>query len=225
MNLPEFSPGEGATNEPESPLSPEQSEEASRRYPVLLVLGGGFKREPASPPALTSESHMRILAAGEMFKQGMIGKIVLAGGKTAGDDNPSEAQVMKAYLQKKYPRISDENIILEENSVDTSENMENINRLLEERGFNEAILLTSELHLKRAEQLARQYNLNIIEGHAAEDEIINRSPRHYERFVDNYTASCGYKMAQVKEFILRSLLVVDRGGKIPRFLAHQTRGR
>lgn len=236
MISPEFPLGEEVTKDrPSDDLSPEQGEEVSHSFPVLLVLGGGWAKTPdSSIPGLSRESHMRVLAAGEMFKAKITDHIIFAGGKTAGDENPSEAEAMKDYLQKKYPEITDESVILEDGSLETSENMENTLKLLDRRGFDEAMILTSETHLKRAEQLAQTYlqraeqstegnKIKITAGHTAEDQIIFRSPRHYEKFVENYTTSSGYKLAQVKEFILRSLLIIDREGKIPRYLAHKTR--
>ncbi len=228
MISPEFSPGgEEAKFESVEDPSDENREKLTQSFPVLLVLGGGFKKaestQPQVAPRLSRESRMRVLAAGEMFKAGIIGNIILTGGKTAGEDSPSEAEAMKFYLQSKYPQILDENITLEDSSLETSENMENMKGILDGKGLDEAIILTSETHLKRAEQLAQKNDLNIIAGATAEDQIISRSPRHYERFVESYTTSSGYKISQIKEFILRSLLVIDRGGSIPRFIAHQTR--
>jgi len=228
MISPEFSPGEtDAKSEFAEDPSSENHERLTQSFPVLLVLGGGFKKAESIQlqvePGLSRESRMRVLAAGEMFKAGIIGNIILTGGKTAGGNNPSEAEAMKLYLQSKYPQILDEHITLEDSSLETSENMGNMKEILENKEFDEAIILTSETHLKRAEQLAQENHLNIIAGATAEDQIISRSPRHYERFVENYTASSGYKISQIKEFILRSLLIIDRGGSIPRFIAHQTR--
>lgn len=205
----------------------ESGEDLSDNYPALLVLGGGFiqtaDNKQNDTPKLSLESRMRTLAAGEMFKSGLIDKIIFSGGKTGGNNNPSEAEAMRSFLLSKYPQIKEQNIILEENALETSENMRNIKEILDKNGLDEAVVLTSEAHLARAIILAKKNEINVVSDATAEEEIISRSPRHYQKFVEKYSASTGHKISQIREFLLRSLLVVDRRGRIPQFLAHQIR--
>jgi len=41
---------------------------------------------------------------------------------------------------------------------------------------------------------------------------------HYEKFVENYLKSGRVKKEKIKEAVLRSLLVIDSKGKIPRII-------
>lgn len=222
MNSPEFGPSVNPDNLDIEPIA-EQEPTAEREpsFPVVVVLGGGFKRTDLGVE-LGLPSRLRVLAAGEMLKDGIAKRIILSGGKTAGEENPSEAEVMRDYIHKRWPDIELDRIILEEESLDTTENMENTKKILDQEGLGEAVILTSKSHLKRAQHLAREYGLEETVGKSAEDELARRS-HHYEHFLERYKRSCESIKARAVEFFISSVMIVNRKGTIFRRIAHRTR--
>lgn len=200
--------------------SPEK--EKSEKFPAIVVLGAGLKDNASNLPSL--ESKMRTLAAGEAFKEGIAEKIIFCGGKTAGEDWPAEAEAMADYLRKKFPEISDEAVVVNRRPIDTSESAEDIMLLLQEQQIPEVILITSMTHLPRAERLFQNYGIKIQSDEAAEKILMRRSP-HYHQFLKSYLLHSPNRWQEKwHEFLLRSLLVVDAKGLIPRHYAHRLRG-
>ena len=73
------------------------------------------------------DGHMRANAAARLYERGHVDKIIVAGGKLDGENNPSLAEVMKNYLVKKY-KVSPEHIETENDSIDTIENADNVRK-------------------------------------------------------------------------------------------------
>ncbi len=92
--------------------------EVPEHFDALVVLGKNWREYPPGKEPqkfklrLSIESKMSVLAAGEMFKEGLIDKIIFSTGKTAGKEYPSEGEEMIKYLKERYPDIPEEAIIL-----------------------------------------------------------------------------------------------------------------
>lgn len=209
--------------ETESNLQSEEElgAEQNKPYEALIVLGGGWKLEFRGKQ-LGADSKMRVLAAGEMFKQGLVSQIILSGGKIAGEDKPSLAHGMKEYLMEKFPNISENSILIEDKSRDTSENAQNTLGLMIKNNIQSAALLTSAAHLKRAARIFHNFGLDVQQGFSAEQELQRRSKR-YEKFVQRLAGSRGIKKSRMREHILNGLLTIDPKARIPRLLAQKTR--
>lgn len=194
-----------------------------QHFDALVVLGKNWKEPPPFPqenrddfkPRLSMESKMSALGAGEMLKQGLIDRIIFSGGKTAGEDYPSEAAAMAAYLREKYPDIPDEMIGLEEESIDTIDNAERIARVLEAHPeLQKLALMTVGFHVARSERIFKDRGIDAY-PFPAEEVLKQRSP-HYERFLNTYEKSGRVTKEKIKELILQSLLYIDPKGGLPR---------
>lgn len=208
-------------NSPEIP-SEEPRGEIPTELPAVVVLGSGFQAEtpPGGPDRLDQWARMRVLAAGMMFTEGLVGPIILTGGRLFKKDSPSVAQSMKDYLLLKFPQIPEDSIILEEESVDTSENAENVTQILRERKIPSAIVLTDEPHLPRAKKLFENYGAEVLTGASAQEKLKTRSKHgHHQKFVERLRQSKEFEDFAKREQILNKLLWIDPHGKIPRFLA------
>jgi len=205
------------------------------KFDALVVLGRIWR--PSKDTAkergihVSLEGKMRTLAAGEMWRAGLTDKIIFSGGKTGGKEWPSEAESMAEYLKKKFPEIPEEAIIMEKESFDTPENAEKVKRILETYGINKIALETSGFHLKRSVKLFEDQGLNVT-GFPAEELLEKRisgvraqkaSSANYEKFVKKFLGSKRQKWENIKEAILRNLLIIDAKGKIPRILTSQIR--
>lgn len=224
--------GEKSLNKKESEPSKEGLPE---KFDALVVLGRIWRPPEGATIErgihVSLEGKMRTLAAGEMYRAGLTDKIIFSGGKTGGKEWPSEAESMAEYLKKKFPEIPNEAIIMESESFDTPENAEKVKAILEKYGINKIALETSGFHLKRSVKLFENQGLKVA-GFPAEEFLEKRtsgvrsqksSPANYEKFVEKFLGSKRQKWENIKEAILRNLLIIDSKGRIPRILTSKIR--
>ena len=225
----------GVENNMENKESFELKEGLPEKFDALVVLGRAWRPSADTTKEqghhLSMEGKMRTLAAGEMYKAGLTGKIIFSGGKTAGKEWPSEAESMAKYLKKKFPEISDEVLIMEKESFDTPENAEKVKALLEKYGINKIAVTTNGFHLERSRALFKNQGLEVC-GFPAEEFLQKRistvrdsksQPSNYQKFVETYLGSKRQKLENIKEAILRSLLIIDAKGQIPRIISSRIR--
>lgn len=121
-----------------------------KTYDYAIVLGGitsyydryfkqiGFNR-----------SVDRLMQAIQLYKKGIVKKIVFAGGDaTILQDNVKEADVIKQYLVE--IGIPLEDMIFENESRNTHENATNVYKLLKPTKSENILLITSAFHMRRS---------------------------------------------------------------------------
>lgn len=128
------------------PVPVEQEEPAQ----AIVVLGGSTS--PRVAPRVTvdlSDSGDRLLQAARLFRAGKAPLIVVSGGIAhEGDAGIPEAISMSEVLvELGIPRNA---ILLEGESRNTHENCREVTTLLEQRGIDEVLLVTSAVHMRRA---------------------------------------------------------------------------
>lgn len=119
---------------------------------VVLVLGCKIWGEEPSP-ALQSRLDRALDYLKELEEQGEEPLIVVSGGKGA-DEPISEAQAMASYLIRQG--VSEERILLEDQSTSTDTNIKYSLALLEERGvkWSHMTIVSNGFHLTRVRMLA-----------------------------------------------------------------------
>ena len=95
--------------------------------------------------------------AWELWRGGLSGELIVCGGR-GGDEPCTEASAMAEYLRERD--VPSAQIYLEDRSVNTVENLRNAQRIMTEKGWKRAILVTSDYHLQRALWLARDLGMN-----------------------------------------------------------------
>lgn len=86
--------------------------------------------------------------------------VAIASGGQGSDENTSEAECIRVYLEKKG--ISSDRIIIEDNSTSTRENMLFSRQILEEMGISgEIAIVSNEYHLLRARTIAKKNGLDV----------------------------------------------------------------
>ena len=100
--------------------------------------------------------------------EGGYGKLVIVCGARGRDEPETEAGAMAKWLIANGVPESD--IVVEEKSADTVENLKNAKAEMEARGLSTAIVVTSDYHLTRALWLAGDQGLDAI-GAAAPGNI------------------------------------------------------
>jgi uncharacterized SAM-binding protein YcdF (DUF218 family) len=169
---------------------------------------------------LSRESRFSSLAAGMLWQPGM--DVLFSTGKTAGPEVPSEASAMKSYLKVHFPDIPDENILMEETSIDTAGNAEEVSHYPNIRSYDHIGLLSVGYHVANAATLFERYGVNIEQKFASEDILRQRSDRH-NHLVDHWKSSDRIKKEETKEAIRRALLFVDRKGRFLRKITNHSR--
>ena len=113
---------------------------------VVIVLGAAAYDRGVSPVYRERLNHGICL-----YQQGLVKKIIVTGGVAKGNKH-SDAYSAKEYvLSQGVPK---EDILMEEASVITQENLENSKALMEKNGYQTAIVVSDPLHMKRAMLLA-----------------------------------------------------------------------
>ena len=100
--------------------------------------------------------------------QGGYSKLIIACGSKGRDEPETEAGAMAKWLMANGVPESD--IVIEDTSTDTIENLLNAKSEMDARGLTTAIIVTSDYHLTRALWLAKDQGLNAI-GAAAPGNI------------------------------------------------------
>lgn len=212
---------------------------------AVVVLGGDVGKDKAGKEEIGFSSKMRLLAAHELYVRGLINKMILTGGLFEKGQQKPLAELMKDFLISLGVPESD--IFLESESKNTSENLLNALKILEEQKLNKVVLETNEYHLERAMQIfsniLKEAGLNVgyeeiaglkiggidFEGISAEDILEQRSP-HYKKLIEGFKfpGALAENPAQalklgLREFLRRIIISVDRDDKIGRFLVQLLR--
>ncbi len=173
---------------------------------------------------LSRESRFNALAAGMIWQPGM--DVLFSTGATV-PGLPSEAEAMKHYMQAHLhgvQPIPDSNTLLEEISIDTAGNAEEVARMLEQMQYSYIALLSVGHHIKNATRLFNKYGVEIDDKFASEDIVRNRSPRH-AAIVEAWEVSDRVKKERQKERVRSVLLhTIDPKGKLLRQVTERMRG-
>lgn len=99
----------------------------------------------------------RVATAVDAYQKKRIAKVIFTGG-TNGISNEEKAETAEAVRMKTLAiqkGIKEENIIVEDKSNNTFENIENVMKLIENKNISQIALITSEFHLKRCMAIMR----------------------------------------------------------------------
>lgn len=118
---------------------------------VIIVLGAGTNgREP------TAVFRERLNHGITLYNQGWADKLILTGGLTPGNEH-SDAYIAARYVMAQG--VPEEDILLEETSTITQENIENARAIMDGKGYETALIVSDPLHMKRAMLMASDYEI------------------------------------------------------------------
>ncbi|MFA9558292.1 YdcF family protein [Evansella sp. AB-rgal1] len=136
---------------------------------VIIVLGAGVWENGPSP-ALKA----RLDRALEVYDEGLAKNFILTGG--LGTFPPTEAEAMKEYLLNFG--VPEEHMFLESLATNTEENLNNSKEIMDEEGWESAIIVTDVFHIKRALTIAEDLSIDASGATAMESVLYrNRSLR------------------------------------------------
>lgn len=127
-----------------------------RKVDYIIVLGSGLIGDRV-PPLLKSRLDKGIQIYNEQKEKGINSKLVVSGGQ-GPDELTSEADAMKKYLISQ--NIPEENILVEDKSTTTYENMKFSKKIMDNNSDNyTSIFVTNNYHVFRASIYARKAGL------------------------------------------------------------------
>ena len=122
------------------------AEDQKCRADVAVILGAAAYNGEVSPVYRERIDHGITL-----YEEGYVDRLIVTGG-TADQGEESDASAAKKYLLSQG--IPEEAVLIEDQSSITQENLENSKAIMEENGYETAIIVSDPLHMKRAMLLA-----------------------------------------------------------------------
>lgn len=129
---------------------------------AVVVLGGGaFSSDPGWPYPSAGSNVARYWHGARLYHAGRANKVVLSGaGNPRRPAGPTEAQLGAIFLSDLG--VPAENLVLDNSSRTTWEHVGHLVQLLEERGLETFLLVTSAAHMRRAEAVFRSAGLEPV---------------------------------------------------------------
>lgn len=129
---------------------------------VIVVLGGGtLSGQYPRPMVEVGNAGDRLIYAVALYRQGKAEQMLLSGGRidwiSTGDAPAEDMAEMLEFLG-----VPQEAIWLESDSLNTYENALNTRKLLEGKGINRIILVTSAAHMPRSVRLFEKQGFEVI---------------------------------------------------------------
>lgn len=123
------------------------SRDQKTRADAAIVLGAATHAGQVSPVYRARLDH-----AVALYRAGYVDKLIVTGGTGAGETCSDGAAAQGYVLSQGVPA---EDVLVEDRSTITQENLENARELMAGAGCDTAILVSDPLHMKRAMLLAR----------------------------------------------------------------------
>lgn len=124
----------------------------AQKSDVIIVLGAGLKRNGDPGDAL----YRRSVWAAQAYQTGLAPAILCTGG-ISEHQSRSEAEACRELILAEG--VPSEAIFLEDQSHSTEENAINAKHIMEERGWQTAIIVTDSFHLLRADWIFTAYGV------------------------------------------------------------------
>ncbi len=124
----------------------------TRTADVAIILGAAANDEGVSPVFRERINHGILL-----YQKGYVKKLIITGGYGKGH-HYSDSYIGKQYAVEQG--IPADDILLEETSTITEENLENAKIIMNHQHYDTALIVSDPLHMKRAMLLAKDVGLN-----------------------------------------------------------------
>jgi uncharacterized SAM-binding protein YcdF (DUF218 family) len=122
---------------------------------VIIVLGGGTQKDGSASPATVR----RAQHAAALYHKGLAPYVLCTG--TYTQQHPkTEAQACADVAEQNGVPASA--IVMEERSASTEENAIETRKVMDERGFKTAVLVTDNFHVLRAEMLFKRQGIPVF---------------------------------------------------------------
>lgn len=106
----------------------------------------------------------------ELYNDGYVSKIIATGGMGIGNET-SDAYAAKQYLIDQG--IPENDILIEEKSTVTQENVVNAKAVMEENGLKTALIVSDPLHMRRAVSMAKDAGIEAFSSPTCESAYVS----------------------------------------------------
>ncbi len=199
---------------------------------IIIGLGNNWRQElpvpcPRSDRCLSLESRLTAFQAGVQYKIALVTDpnsiLILSGGRTNTNIVDSEASAMLQYLKHMNLVTGEERILLEESSLNTPENSDNVHELLVKNNIDidsELTIVSSPFHVPRALQAFRKRFTNAaLLGIASTTPIADN--HHRNAYAKKKQLSRDWYIKTTIDTLLRLIGTFDTNDNIVRFLTRQ----
>ena len=163
---------------------------------AVVILGGAFRSEDNWPyPAVTGPVD-RYWHGARLYHAGRAGRVLMSGGSRRPGIR-TEAQSGAIFLM--HMGVPEEHILLDNEARTTQQHVRHIAQLLDEQGLESFLLVTSAMHMRRAEAVFRADGLDPIPV-ATDFRVGENPPRGLRRVLPSATA-LGESTAAVHEYV------------------------
>jgi len=128
---------------------------ASGQYDCAIVLGAALDGSTKPSPVFEG----RLEHAQELYQKGIVKRIVLTGGVGKGSKT-AESEAGRDYLVERG--VPSEVIALEKESHTTHANLVEAKKVMAERGYRNAVIVSDPLHLYRASSMAKGLQMETV---------------------------------------------------------------
>lgn len=136
-------------------VKPLITNEAPQKSDVIIILGGGVDRDiHDTGPAVDQRLDKGI----ELWHNGYADNIILAGGLVKKTNYTEADELMEYALTKGVPAS---NIFKESQSLNTYQNALFSQEIMKQKGWQTALVTTSDYHTKRACEIFRKLKMNV----------------------------------------------------------------
>lgn len=129
---------------------------------AIVLLGGATRpADPPRPMVDVTEAGDRVFYAAKLYKDGKAPLIIATGGRVSwmGGGTP-EAMDMAELLE--FMGVPSEAIILEPEALNTYQNAVKTRQILEQRGINKVLLVTTALHIPRSLAIFQRQQIEAV---------------------------------------------------------------
>ncbi len=129
---------------------------------AIVVLGGGIKPQIAPRPWIdVAEAGDRVLHGAQLYQQNKAPLLIMSGGRIDWKGGgPSESADMAALAEALG--VPAGVIAQDPTSLNTYENAVNVKAILEQRGINRVLLVTSAMHMPRSLRIFQKQGIDAI---------------------------------------------------------------
>ncbi|NJR40007.1 MAG: YdcF family protein [Leptolyngbyaceae cyanobacterium CSU_1_4] len=131
---------------------------------AVVVLGGAVKPQTAPRPWIdVNEAGDRPIYAAQLYLQGKVPLIILSGGRIewqgGGGTSSESADMAKLVEAMGVPATV---ILQDPTSLNTRENAVNVKKIMQDRGIQKILLVTSALHMPRSMAIFKKLGIEAI---------------------------------------------------------------
>ncbi|MGB7443076.1 MAG: YdcF family protein [Coleofasciculaceae cyanobacterium] len=129
---------------------------------AIVILGGATR--PAFPPRPAvdlNEQGDRVLYGAQLYRQGKAPLVIASGGRIAwrGGGSSEAIDMTEILTTLGVPRSA---IAQDPTSLNTYQNAVNVRQVLQERGINQVLLVTSAMHMPRSIKIFQRQGIEVI---------------------------------------------------------------